>query len=242
MAPHQDLVARLCTIPGIDKIVAWTVIAEIGSDVSAFPDVKHLASWAALCPGNNESAGKRKSGRTNKGNKYLRRALVQAAWAAGRSKNTFLSALFFRISRRHGMKKACVAVAHRMLTYIYFVIRDGGSYVEKGGDYFDRLHPERTASRLLARLESLDFDTSGIIRKAPAQVPQPSGELRPGRGRPCKCAERGLACPHQPRLVNRSPTPRPRKEKPSGRVAPMGQLCRVCNAWGIACIHVRPKI
>lgn len=242
MAAHQDLVARLCTIPGIDKIVAWTVIAEIGADVSAFPDAPHLASWAALCPGNNESAGKRKSGRTNKGNKYLRRALVQAAWAAGRSKNTFLSALFFRISRRHGMKKACVAVAHRMLTYIYFVIRDGGSYVEKGGDYFDRLHPERTASRLLARLESLDYDTSGIIRKIVREAEQNPGELRPGRGRPCKCEERGLPCMHPPRLVNRSPAPRVGDEKRSQRTHPEGQLCRVCNGWGIACIHVRPKI
>lgn len=150
MAPHHDLVLRLCTVPGIDKIVAWTILSEIGSDVSAFPDAKHLASWAALCPGSNESAGRRKSGRTNKGNKYLRRALVQAAWAAGRSKDTFLSALFLRITRRHGMKKAVVAVAHRMLIYVFYIIRDGGSYVEKGGDYFDRRNPERTASRLLA--------------------------------------------------------------------------------------------
>jgi transposase len=197
MEPHLDLVKRLCTIPGIDKVVAWTIISEIGSDVSAFPDAKHLASWAALCPGNNESAGKRKSGRTNKGNKYLRRALVQAAWAAGHSKNTFLSALFFRISRRHGMKKAAVAVAHRLLVYLYHVIRDGGSYVEKGGDYFDRLHPERTAQRLLARLESLDYDTSRIIRKVPPAEAVPLGSLKPGRGRPCKCAERGMPCFHQ---------------------------------------------
>jgi transposase len=242
MAPHQELITRLCTIPGVDKIVAWTIIAEIGADVSTFPDAKHLASWAALCPGNNESGGKRKSGRTNKGNKYLRRALVQAAWAAGRSKNTFLSTLFFRISRRHGMKKAAVAVAHRMLTYIFHIIRDGGSYIDKGADYFDRLNPERTANRLLARLESLDYDTSRIIRK-PAPPPSPGpGELRPGRGRPCKCEERGLPCPHRPRLINRSLTPRPTKDKPLSQTIPQGQLCRVCNEWGITCIHVRPKI
>ncbi len=239
MAPHHDLVLRLCTVPGIDKVVAWTILSEIGSDVSAFPDAKHLASWAALCPGSNESAGKRKSGRTNKGNKYLRRALVQAAWAAGRSKDTFLSALFLRITRRHGMKKAVVAVAHRMLVYIFYIIRDGGSYVEKGGDYFDRRNPERTASRLLARLDALDYDTSGIIRKL--QKPEPPAELRPGRGRPCKCAERGFPCPHPPRLYHPSPTPRGPKDPPL-HPPPAGQRCRKCNQWGIPCIHVKPKI
>jgi hypothetical protein len=91
MAPHGDLILRLCTMPGIDRIVAWTILSEIGANVSAFPDAKHLASWAALCPGNKESAGKRKSGKTNKGDKYLRRALVQAALAAGGSKDTFVS-------------------------------------------------------------------------------------------------------------------------------------------------------
>jgi len=239
MAPHGDLVLRLCTIPGIDKVVAWTIISEIGSDVSAFPDAKHLASWAALCPGNNESAGKRKSGRTNKGNKYLRRALVQAAWAAGRSKNTFLSALFSRILRRHGMKKAAVAVAHRMLTYIYYVIRDGGSYVEKGGDYFDRLHPERTASRLLARLDALDYYTSAIIRKV--HQPEPPGELKPGRGRPCKCADRGVPCPHPPRLFRTSPSPRVLSKANPAKPVPEGQLCRKCNDWGVPCIHLKPR-
>jgi hypothetical protein len=231
-------VLRLCTIPGVDKIMAWTIIAEIGPEVNAFPDAPHLASWAALCPGNNESGGKRKSGHTRKGNKYLRRALVQAAWAAGRSKNTFLSALFFRITRRHGMKKAAVAVAHRMLVYTYYVIRDGGSYIEKGGDFFDRRNPERTARRLLARLEALDYDTSPIIRKAPQ--PDSPAELKPGRGRPCKCAERGFPCPHPKRLYQRSTTPREPKPAPL-HPPPPGQLCRKCNAWGIPCIHLKPK-
>jgi transposase len=89
MMPHAELITRMCEVPGIDKLTAWTVLAEIGADLSAFADAQHLASWAALCPGNNESAGKRKQGRTRKGNRYLRRALVQAAWAAGHSKGTF---------------------------------------------------------------------------------------------------------------------------------------------------------
>jgi transposase len=121
LEPHGDLVRRLCTIPGIHKLTAAAIIAEMGADMRPFPDARHLASWVALCPGNNESAGKRKHGRTRKGNRYLRRALVQAAWAAARSKGTFLSALFFRMARRLGMKKAAVALAHRMLRIIYYI-------------------------------------------------------------------------------------------------------------------------
>jgi transposase len=248
MVPYEDLIRRLCTVPGVDKVVAWTVVSEIGSDVRPFPDPKHLASWTALCPGNNESAGKRKSGRTSKGNKYLRRALVQAAWAAGHSKNTFLSALFFRIARRHGMKKAAVAVAHRLLTTIFHIIRDGTSYVEKGGDYFDRLNPHRTATKLIARLEALGYDASGIAQRVPVLADTlPATELKPGRGRPCKCAERGLPCPHSPRLVQRSQHPTPQKppkalNPPQARALPPGQLCRKCNQWGIPCFHLKPKL
>jgi len=248
MIPHEDLIRRLCTVPGVDKVVAWTVLSEIGPDVSSFPDPKHLASWTALCPGNNESAGKRKSGRTRKGNKYLRRALVQAAWAAGRSKNTFLSALFFRIAKRHGMKKAAVAVAHRLLTYIFYIIRDGGSYVEKGGDYFDRLNPHRTATKLIARLEALGYDASGVAQRIHRPTEPPSDtELKPGRGRPCKCAQRGIPCIHRPRLFQPSPEPKPPKvpkvlQAPQLKPPPPGQLCRKCNQWGIPCIHLKPKI
>jgi hypothetical protein len=175
--------------------------------------------------------------------------MVQGAWAAGHSKGTFLSALFLRISRRHGMKKAAVAVAHRMLVYIFYIIRDGGSCVEKGSDFFDRQHPERTAARLIARLGALDYETSGIIRKVPS-VPAPAlspEDLRPGRGRPCKCASRGIPCPHPPRLFRASPAPPPalleaRFGNKQAKQPPEGQLCRQCNRWGIACIHVKPRI
>lgn len=102
MMPHADLAERLTTVPGIDKVVAWTLISEMGADMSPFPNAGHLASWAGLCPGNNESAGKRKSGRTRKGNRYLKHIMVQAAWAAAHTKNTFLSASFFRLARRQG--------------------------------------------------------------------------------------------------------------------------------------------
>ena len=109
---HANVLERLCTIPGVERITAWTLIAELGLDMSAFADAAHLASWAGLCPGNCESAGKRKTGRTRKGNVYLRRGLCQAAWAASHCKDTYLTALFYRVASRGGVKKAVVAVAH----------------------------------------------------------------------------------------------------------------------------------
>ena len=135
------------------------MISEIGADRGRFASSGHLASWCGLCPGNAASAGKRHSGRTSKGNRYIRRVLVQAAWAAARinRKRNFFTTLFYRISSRAGMKKAAVAVAHRMLTIIYSMIREGAEYRENGADYFDRLHPERTKNRLTARLERLGF-------------------------------------------------------------------------------------
>jgi transposase len=159
MQPHQELIQRLCQIPGIDSITAWTLVSEIGVDMGRFPGSGHLASWCGLCPGNAASAGKRHSGRTSKGNRYIRRALVQAAWAAARinRKRNFFTTFFYRISSRAGMKKAALAVAHRMLTIVYSMIRDGSSYRENGADYFDRLHPERTKNKLTARLERLGF-------------------------------------------------------------------------------------
>jgi transposase len=239
MMPHADVVDRLSTVPGISRIVAWTLIAEMGADMSPFPDAKHLASWAALCPGNNESAGKRKSGKTRKGNRYLRRMLVQAAWAAAHTKNTFLAALFFRLTRRLGMKKAIVAVAHRMLIIAYHIIRDGESYREPGGDYFDKRNPARTANRLVARLEALGYHVSAVAQATPHDTAQPTHR---GPGRPCKCAERGLPCPHQ----RSEPKPPTRQSLPPITAPPQDTLsaprCKKCAAWKIDCIHVRPKL
>jgi transposase len=157
---YTELIDRLMEIPGIGRLTAWTLIAEIGTDMSRFPSPAHLASWCGLCPGNEESAGKRHSGRIGKGNRYLRTALIEAAWAAARinRKRTFFTTLFFRISRRAGRKKAAVAVAHRLLTVAYCMIRDGSRYRESGPDYFDRLHSERTKNRMVERLERLGFE------------------------------------------------------------------------------------
>jgi transposase len=172
MAPYSEVIERLCEIPGVKELTAWTLIAEIGVDMSRFPSAGHLASWTALCPGNTESAGKRHSGRTNKGNRYVRRALLQAAWGAARITNrrTFFTSFFFRVSRKAGRKKAAVAVAHKILTLAYVMIRDGSHYREQGGDYFDRVHPERTKKRLMARLEKLGF----IVSLQPKLSPQTS--------------------------------------------------------------------
>lgn len=166
MRPHEDVLQRLCQIPGVRLLTAWAVVAEIGTDMTRFADAAHLASWAGLCPGNSESAGKRHSGRTRKGNSYLRRALCQSAWAAARTHDSFLSAVFFRIARRSGLKKAAIAIAHRLLVIIYSMLRDGTDYRELGGDYFDRLQPERTAQRLLRRLDRLGFDI--VVTPRPA--------------------------------------------------------------------------
>jgi transposase len=150
-----EAVQLLDTIPGVGEQVAETVIAEIGVDMSRFPTSGHLASWAGMCPGNNESAGKRKSGKTNKGSPYLRAALVQAAWAASHTKGTYLSAQFRRLVRRMGKKKALVAVGHTILIIVYQVLSRRVSYRDLGGDYFDRRNVEVQRQRLIRRLESL---------------------------------------------------------------------------------------
>jgi transposase len=160
MAPHEDLLRRLCTIPGVEMTTARVLVAELGTDMAPFPDAAHAASWAGLCPGNSESAGKRFSGRTRKGDRYLRRILVQSGWAAARTRDCFLAALFNRIAHRRGFKKAVVAVAHRILTIAWSIIRNGSEYQERGGDHFDRLHPERTARKLTRRLERIGFEVT----------------------------------------------------------------------------------
>lgn len=155
-----EAVQLLDTIPGVGEQVAETVIAEIGVDMSRFPTSGHLASWAGMCPGNNESAGKRKSGKTNKGSLYLRAALVQAAWAASHTKGTYLSAQFRRLVRRMGKKKALVAVGHTILIIVYQVLSRRVSYRDLGGDYFDRRNVEVQRQRLIRRLESLGLRVS----------------------------------------------------------------------------------
>jgi len=160
MKPHEELIERLCTIPGVGVLTAWTLIAELGVDMTVFPSADHAASWAGLCPGNYQSAGKRLSNRTRKGNRWLRRALCQAAWAATHKKNCYLASAFYRHAARHGHKKAIVATAHRLLIIAYQLMREKTVYRELGGDYFDQLHPERTRNRLVRRLERLGLQVT----------------------------------------------------------------------------------
>ena len=150
-----EAVELLKTIPGIGQSVAQTVVAEIGVDMGQFPSDAHLSSWAGMCPGNNESAGKRRSGKTTKGSPYLRAALVQAAWAASCTKQTYLSAQYHRLSKRLGRKKALVAVGHSLLVIIYHVLQNRAGYAELGGNYFDSLQVDRQRKRLIKKLESL---------------------------------------------------------------------------------------
>ncbi len=171
MAEHAELIERLSTIPGVERTTARVLIAEAGIDMTQFPTPGHLASWAGLCPGNAESAGKRFSGRTRKGDRYLRRILVQSAWAAARTKDCFLRALFYRIAARRGIKKAAVAVAHRILTIAWKLIRDGVEYHEQGRDIFDRRNPLRTARKLTKRLEQIGFSVQIAPRVTPATFP-----------------------------------------------------------------------
>ncbi len=173
MAPHQELLERLRTVPGIETTTAQILVAELGTDMTQFPSSRHAASWAGLCPGNAESAGKRFSGKTRKGDRYLRRILVQSAWAAARNKDCFFAALFQRIALRRGMKKAAVAVAHHLLRVVYHLIREGGVYREAGGDYFDKRNPERTARKLTKRLERIGYTVALVRRSADDLLAKP---------------------------------------------------------------------
>lgn len=154
--PFPEALARLQTIPGIDRKAAENIVAEVGADTKPFASAGHLGSWVGICPGNHESAGKRKSGRTTKGNQWLRVILVQCAWAASRSKGTYLKALYGRLAARRGKKRALVAVAHRLLAIIYNVLKKRQTYQELGEDYRDKQpNTERLKERLLKRLEKL---------------------------------------------------------------------------------------
>jgi len=154
--PFQEVIERLDTIPGVDRRAAQNIVAEVGADMKPFASAAQLASWVGICPGNHESAGKRRSGRTTKGNKWLRVILVQCAWAASRAKGTYLQAIYRRLAARGGKKRALVAVAHRILEIVYNVVKKGQSYRELGADYLDKQEDkERLTQRLLKRLQKL---------------------------------------------------------------------------------------
>ncbi|AZR73922.1 transposase [Anoxybacter fermentans] len=160
MRPFEDCLELLDTIPGVGRRIAEQIIAEIGVDMSRFPSSKHLASWAGIAPGNNESAGKRKSGRTTKGNKHLRSTLVEAARSASRTKNTYLSAQYRRLAARRGSNRACIAVAHTILTIVYHILKKKQPYQELGADYFEKRKESKIVNNLIRKLERLGYSIS----------------------------------------------------------------------------------
>lgn len=155
--PFEQVVVHLDTISGIGQEVAQALLAEIGTDMSRFGNARRLCAWAGLAPGNNESGGRRRSGKTRKGNRVVKSILVQAAWAATRTKGTYLAALYHRLAARRGKKKAIVAVAHAILVIVFHMITRNEPYRELGGDYFDQQNPETTMKRLVKRIEKLGY-------------------------------------------------------------------------------------
>ena len=166
LEPFRPVIDRLVTIPGVSETAASVIVAEIGVDMQRFPTVGHLISWAGLCPGLNQSAGKVKSRTLREGAPWLKTVLVQSAWAASRHKDGYLRAQFLRIKSRRGPKKAIMAVAASMLTAAYYLVRDPVPYRELGPHYLLRLDHERAATRLTQRLRNLGYEVE--IRKVAA--------------------------------------------------------------------------
>jgi transposase len=157
MAPFEEDLERLDKIPGVGRRTAEPIVAEIGTDMKPFPSAAHLCSWAGLAPGNNESAGKRKSGRTTQGNKKLRNALVEASRGAARSKNTYLSSLYHRLAARRGANRAAVAVAHRILTISYHLLKNKQTYIELGPHHYEERKRKQVAKQAVRKLEALGY-------------------------------------------------------------------------------------
>lgn len=164
--PFAMAITRLMQMPGFDLVSAQNVIAEIGSDMTPFPTHAHLCSWAKICPGSNESAGKRRSGVTGHGNRWLKSTLTQAAWAASRAKGTYYQAQYRRLAARRGKKRALVAVAHSILTAAYFILKFQIIYRELGADHFDRINHARVVNYHRKRLEMLGYKVALVRNDA----------------------------------------------------------------------------
>jgi len=158
--PHAAEIERLDAVPGVDRRVAEVLLAEVGPDMNPFPSDEHLSSWAGMCPGNEESAGKRHRKRITPGSRWLKQTLAQAAWAASHTKNTYLASQYRRLAGRRGKKRALIAVGHSMLVIYYHMLKAGTSYADLGGNFFDRLEPKRLTHYYLKRLERLGYKVS----------------------------------------------------------------------------------
>lgn len=164
-APFEKAVQLLDTIPGVNRPLAIVIVAEIGADMSRFPSDRHLTAWAGVAPGNNETGGKQRSGKTRHGNEHLETALVLAAHAAARTKNTYLRSLYARLASRRGKQRAAVAVGRTILQSAYFMLKKGETFHELGQDYLDKLDRELTTKRLVRRLHNLGFEVNLVDRQ-----------------------------------------------------------------------------
>jgi transposase len=158
LAPYDEALERLLSIPGVDRVTAATMIAEIGVDMRLFDGADQLASWAGLCPRSHESAGRRRGGKTRPGNLFLKAALVTAAVAAGKKRQSYLADKYRRLYARRGKLRAAVAIAHKILVTAYHLLRDGTFHQDLGANYFDGLDKRRVCHRLVQRLNSMGFD------------------------------------------------------------------------------------
>ena len=160
MTPYEVYLALLMQIPGVDWVIAATIIAEIGVDMSVFLSAAHLAAWAGVCPGSHESAGKRLRGKSRRGNVHLKTALVTAAVGAEKRRGSYLSAKYRQLSARRGKLRAALAVAHKVLIAVYHMLATGTDYKDLGPAYLDTLHQNRTVANLTRRLRDMGYEVT----------------------------------------------------------------------------------
>lgn len=176
LAPYREHHVRLAQIPGVDRVLAAVMIAELGTDMTVFKSAGHLAAWAGVCPGNNESAGKKKKGTARKGNVHLMTALVEAAHGASRKKDSYFKDKFFRLKARRGYLRAAVAIAHKILKAVYVMLSTGVDYRELGASYLDAVDARRVTGNLIRRLERLGYDVK-IAPRLPDGSPIPPAAM-----------------------------------------------------------------
>ena len=170
LAPYREHHIRLAQIPGVDRVLAAVMISELGTNMTVFKSAGHLAAWAGVCPGNNESAGKKKKGTARKGNVHLMTALVEAAHGASRKKDSYFKDKFFRIKARRGYLRAAVAIAHKILKAAYVMLSTGADYHDLGPAYLDAVDSRRVTGNLVRRLERLGYDVK-IAPRLPDRPP-----------------------------------------------------------------------
>lgn len=169
LVPYEGQLARLMQIPGVGRMAAATIVAELGTDMSRFPSAKHLASWAGVAPGNKQSGGKRHRASTTKGNRHLRAVLAEVVWVISHTKDNYLAAQYHRLARRIGIQRAIVAVSHSVLTIAYHLLRSGQDYHDLGPHFFETLDTTRQRDTAVRRLEALGYEVT--LRQEKMEVP-----------------------------------------------------------------------